>query len=350
MKRPSVNTQPVLPTLKSPIPQYSDEVCGGSYHIPVEIRMPYRGKDAYSKTLDPLAPYEIGSTAITTKEASDYIDSGNFPVAYDDFLKDLSEYVSAGRVSGKNKSAIITMVNRAKRYYDDAVRLKDYYERIRIDWRKPVPWGSYSLANSPSEFEEFCKDHDITEDFEDYFKNKPDKWRLLDPITGEHVGSYADLSNPDFFPVVTVSGAAFWTCPTWTRAALHANDKEVLARLVRAAVINLRCSQEGAHTVGIYNLNRRKTGMGFISADIPEGTATREYFAGPLPGAREARVVFPEDEGGPIIEEPPPEPEIDFDEGEAPVVEEPPKPTKKKKGGGGLLLVGAVAALVLLKK
>ncbi len=252
--------------------------------------MPYRGRDDFSKALDPIALYEIGTSI---QAASAYLEDNSFMSIFSGLAEDFDEYVESGAIDSANRTAISKFLERADKYYDEAQSLKGYYDYYSLDASRPVPWGGWSLANAPSH-PEICNGREGTD------------------ITGG-------------------GGDVIFHCPTSSEMDKHAADEVLLPKLLLAAVQNLRCAQEATYTVAFYNLNRAKAGKGFVSADIPSRITRKHRFR---PFA-------------------PPAAELDT-EAEAPVIEDPapekPPAKKKKKGISGFFLFSAVATLFLLKK
>jgi hypothetical protein len=260
MARPNVTSNPAVPTQKSPVPGYTGESCGSSFHFSLEVRKPYLGRDDYSKILEPIIEeLDIGNSADL---AVGLLENRNhFEDLLTEAYADLEQYSTAGKIDSANAAAIETILSRASKYFHEAAALNVHYEETHLDTSKPLPWGAWSL-DEPSFFPELC-----------------------DGKQGEVVGAFA--------------------CPTQAASEQHESDKAILPRLVGAAVRNLRCAQEAIHTVAIYNMNKAKAGMGSVSADIPV-RRTRQRHRRPL-GGRLDNLGGDADGEAPEIEPAPPE-------------------------------------------
>lgn len=296
MARPQFQA-PTFPNQKSPSEAGTGK-CGSSYHIQYEVRAPYKSADKYSNVL-PVAysGTEIGQNDI---EASlEEVSKEGFHSALKDAIKGaleiLQDYSKDGYIDDANRAVIIKMVNRANNYQSQAKEIRDWWET------KYQPDSAVAVYGWP-----------LTKD------NVQGCTSWAPNTGGVYVGGSGGATALEF------------TCPTTADRDLHDADRLAYQQLLYAAMLNARCAQEAAATVGTYNRNKEfleglSGGMGLAKAPpkkTPGGTITTK-----VPPTSE----HPED----------PEPEIDL---------EPETSKPKKKKDNTLLLAGAAGLGLLILK
>ena len=119
MEKPNVSQNPTVPTQESPAEP--GNVCGESWHYALRI---HEGRLA--RELEPLAAFEIAFSANDPSylaNVGEWVDSGDFGVAFSEVSGDFESMSAQGLIGTKNQNAISTMLERASRYYDEAVAM-----------------------------------------------------------------------------------------------------------------------------------------------------------------------------------------------------------------------------------
>jgi len=318
MPKPNI-PDPILPQQDSPSAALSNEKCGVNYHMPTEIRAPYKSTDKFTNML-PIAYAETGIGNQNPDISYPEVKKTKFRVALKDAIDGareiLKNYNDDGYIDDKNRTAINKIIQRAEDYIKYAEDLEDWWE--------------------------------------DGFRPDPDKpvfgWPLdVDTMPGCGVGIYAPYKG-QLEVSLPVQGKTMveFTCPSEDQAKEHRADRLRYAQLLFAAMVNARCAQEAAASVGTYYRNKE------FAESISGGMVLQPKQPGegpkPVPG-----IIIT---GMPGAGEPPATgepPSIDDEEpteadGEAPQIddEETAKPLKKKKKSNTLLIAGAAAAGLLI--
>jgi len=321
MDRPKIDFEIKHPKAKSPV-QGRDNPCGTSWHDQLEVRAPYKNTDKYLTVLPimmEMGPY------FTTKSTADHKGTepdleASLPSLVEQSVHNeikegidgaqewLDKYDDEGYIDSKNRSSIQGIINRARKYYDHARALQNYWK----DSYQPDP------------------------------SRGPRGW----PLQNEHFGSGCDYKvAPDEGGIFTFGpgGAETvnFTCPTQTALDQHNEDRLKYFKLLKAALVNARCAQEAAAAVGTYFRNKefydKQPGAGMSVKYAPKKKA--------IPKMGVAKLV-PETKP-----EPPPEPEPpvipEVDEEPEP---EPTAPAKKKKDNTMLIVGAAALGLLMLRK
>jgi len=293
MPRPEFSP-PILPSNKSPSSLHPGKDCGASWNMDFEIRVPYKSVDKYSDILPAIYSGDFGFGSDNAEDSFPPASSPEVKAALKKAIKGakeiLADYSGAGYIDAANKDVINTLIFRAEKYAREAKELWDWWdEHFQPDSEKPV-YG----------------------------------WSLVD-----------DRMTPclDWAPAKAgiMSGGTEieFTCPNLAHRDLHEGDRDVYATLIRAAMANIRCAQEAAAAVGIYNRNMEAY-EGAVGGGMKLSTSTKK----PSPGTRlSVSTVEPGDEPG---------------EEDEPVEEAATPTTAKKKKGNGALLLGAAALGLLM--
>lgn len=309
MARPKIDFEISYPKMKSPGKGREDETCGADWDINVEIRAPYKNVDKYLNVLPIIfAKYEALSG--TLSDSLPIMVSRDFQDALRDAIDGATEllfdYNNAGYMDSKNRSSIDAMIDKARKYFEYALALQNY-------------WESYSSDPGKG----------------------PVGWRLEDELARDGCEYKAAPEKGGIF-TMTKDGAKTvnFTCPTDTDKDHHESDRQTFFKLMEAAMRTCRCAQEAAAAVGSYFRNKEhydsQPGAGMGVQFAPKKAA-------PKMGVAQMMPIEPEEEPE---EEPPEIPEVEPEE-EPP----PPPPAKKKKKDNTLLIAGAAAlGLLMLKK
>jgi hypothetical protein len=285
---------PTFPSKNSPSKSGTGK-CGSSYHITYEVSSPYKSVQKYSDVL----PVAYGETSIghgDIDESLPAVMKDSFHSALKKAITGASEilhsYDKDGYIDDTNKAVIIKMINRAVSYMNDAKRIRDWWT------------GTYQPDSEVPVY----------------------GW----PLDEDNVRGCDEFAPAKGGVYVGGEGASVveFTCPTIEDKAWHDADKMSYQQLLYASILNARCAQEAAATVGIHNQNKefydsRPGGMGLAQAPAK---AVMGLASAPPPST-----------GDPDEQEPEPEQE-----------QEASKPKKKKDNT--LLIVGAAAAALLLFK
>lgn len=119
MAKPNVSQNPTVPTQESPAEP--GNVCGESWHYALRV---HQGRLA--RELEPLAPFEVGQSANDPSylaNVGEWVESGDFGVVFSEVSGDFESMSAQGLIGTKNQNAISTMLERASRYYDEAVAM-----------------------------------------------------------------------------------------------------------------------------------------------------------------------------------------------------------------------------------
>lgn len=298
MERPTFKA-PIFPSQDSPSESGSGK-CGSSYHIEYEVRSPYKSSDKYSNVL-PIAysGTEIGQNELEYSLPA--VSDAKFLSALAAAIQGASEifwnYYHDGFIDDTNKEVILQLISRAKQYQSQARTIRDWWE---TEYRPDSSEDVYG-------------------------------W----PLTADNVRGCNGFAPNKGGVLLAGSGGATsveFTCPTNADRDLHAKDGKTYQQFLYAAMLNARCAQEAAATVGTYNRNKEfleglSGGMGLAKAPpkkAPGGKITTEV---PPTGEQ------PEDS----------EPEIDPES-------EPEASKPKKKKDNTLLLAGAAGLGLLILK
>ena len=189
-----------------------------------EVRAPYKGVDKYSNVL----PVAYGKLEISESDLSKSMPEIS-KTAFKDALK--AAIQGAGEIAHGY---------RADGYIDDA--------------NNKVIWDLINLASKYSK-----QADEISKWWETEYSPDPDKeiygWSIQDekmrgcPYLAPNKGSlYMDIGN----------GAEMvdFTCPTEADKINHDKDRSAYQQLLLAALMNARCAQEAAATVGTYSRNK----------------------------------------------------------------------------------------------
>ena len=289
---------PVLPTRSSPSSTASSKTCGDSWSREYEARSPYKSVDKYVDILPPIfldPDLEFGSGSV--EDSFPIASSYELRKAVEEAIKGakeiLDDYKDNGYIDPANNTAIKKIIAQAETYRAQAYEMWNWWkDDFQPDVEKPVyGWPLADDRMTP------CLD-----------------WA---PATA---GVTIDL--PGQGPTIVE-----FRCPTITHRDDHKDGRDVFATMMRATVITIRCAQEAAATVGIYNRNKK-----LYEASVSGGMQLR---TGSI-------VSVSVDTGEPD----PGEPEGEMDE----PGEEATTTTKKKKSGGVLLLAAAGLGLLMMGK
>ena len=300
---------PVLPTRSSPSSTASSKTCGDSWSREYEARSPYKSVDKYVDILPPIfldPDLEFGSGSV--EDSFPIASSYELRKAVEEAIKGakeiLDDYKDNGYIDPANNTAIKKIIAQAETYRAQAYEMWNWWkDDFQPDVEKPVyGWPLADDRMTP------CLD-----------------WA---PATA---GVTIDL--PGQGPTIVE-----FRCPTITHRDDHKDGRDVFATMMRATVITIRCAQEAAATVGIYNRNKK-----LYEASVSGGMQLGKAKPRLKPGTRLSMGV-PSDGTvpGEEYEEEVEEPDVLL-EGETTI-------TKKKKGGGLLLLGAAGLGLLMLGK
>ena len=294
MERPNYNFEPKTPSTKSPIPGKTGDTCGIDWHLNIEVRVPYKHIDNFVNVL-PIIHQEYAAIDSDLSISLPILLGGEFQgklqAAVTGAREILNTYTDGGYMDTKNRNAILVMVNRAQSYLSKAKALQKYWDEYSSDPGKGPGWP-LSMATMGNGCE-----HEVA----------PKK------------GSIFTMSGGG--PAVVE-----FVCPTQQSKSNHSVDRAMFYKLMRAALYNCRCAQEGAASVGTYNRNKEV----FNSRASVGGVMQAPAAVKPKFGIMQATVG--------AGDEPDNEP-----------AEEPEAPKKKKDNT--LMLVGAAAiGLLMLKK
>jgi len=299
MPQPEFNP-PVLPTRNSPSSTAGSKTCGDSWSRQYEARSPYKSVDKYVDILPPIfldPDLEFGSG--DADDSFPIASSYELRKAVEEAIKGakeiLDDYKDNGYIDPANNTAIKKIIAQAEVYRAQAYEMWNWWkDDFQPDTEKPVyGWPLADDRMTP------CLD-----------------WA---PATA---GVTIDL--PGQGPTIIE-----FRCPTITHRAEHNTGRDVFATMMRATVITIRCAQEAAATVGIYNRNK-KLYESSISGGMKIGKA--------IPSGGIGSIVSVSVDTGETI---PGDPE-DMDDS---TTESTPK---KKKKGNGLLIAGAAGLGLLL--
>jgi len=298
---------PVLPTRSSPSSTASSKTCGDSWSREYEARSPYKSVDKYVDILPPIfldPDLEFGSGSV--EDSFPIASSYELRKAVEGAIKGakeiLDDYKDNGYIDPANNTAIKKIIAQAETYRAQAYEMWNWWkDDFQPDTEKPVyGWPLVDNRMAP------CTD-----------------WA---PAVA---GITVDL--PGQGPTLVE-----FRCPTITHRDDHKDGRDVFATMMRATVITIRCAQEAAATVGIYNRNK-KLYEASVSGGMQLGKAK--------PAGRTGSIVSVSVDTG---EPDPGEPEGEMDEpGEEATTT---TTTKKKKSGGVLLLAAAGLGLLMMGK
>ena len=300
MARPQFQA-PIFPNQDSPSDAGTGK-CGSSYHTQYEVRSPYKSTNKYSTTL----PVAYGETEIgigDIKDSLPAISKASFLSALKAAIQGASEilqdYGKDGFIDATNKAVIIELINRAVSYMNNARKIREWWE------------GKYQ---PDSEVEVYG-------------------WQL----TKDNVQGCNGFA-PEKGGVYNGNSVTEFTCPTTADRDLHDADRQAYQQLLYAAMLNARCAQEAAATVGIYNKNKKylesgSGGLGLATVVPPKKAPIGKLATGPVPPPTD----HPDDPGSPPADTVPP------DDATA-------TSTPKKKKDNTMLLVGAAGLGLLIMK
>jgi hypothetical protein len=293
MARP-VFSAPTFPSQKSPSEAGAGK-CGTSYHTQYEVRAPYKGANKYSTVL-PVAygKIEIGEGDI--KSSLPAVSKESFHLALSEAIKGASEilheYDKGGYIDDNNRAVILQLISRALKYQSQAKSIREWWE------------GSYQPDSGVDVY----------------------GW----PLTRDNVQGCNGFA-PDKGGVYTGNSVIEFTCPPAADKDLHDADGLAYQQLLYAAMLNARCAQEAAATVGIHNQNRESLeGSGGGIGGLASGPTKKK------PGGEITSEVPP-------VSEHPEGPEAD-------TVPDSAATGSKKKKDNTLLIVGAAGLGLLLMK
>ena len=283
---------PVFPSKDSPSKSGTGK-CGSSYHMTYSVHAPYKGVDKYSNNL-PVAysDTEIGVSDINASLPA--IIKGAFNSALKEAIKGASEilhsYDKDGYIDDTNKAVILQLISRANKYQTEARKIKEWWDGV------------------------YQPDPEVA-------------------VYGWGLNEESSHNCPGFAPtkggVYTGNTVIEFTCPTPADGDLHDADRIAYQQLLYAAMLNARCAQEAAATVGTHNRNKEffesiSGGMGLATAPPPKS-----------PGKTITT-------GGPPTSDHPEDPEVE--------PESEPAPKAKKKKDNTLLIAGAAGLGLLILK
>ncbi|MHC4431045.1 MAG: hypothetical protein ACYTBS_04325, partial [Planctomycetota bacterium] len=228
MPRPTYPS-PVFPTEDTPS-SIGSAKCGGDWHIPHEIRAPYKTTDKYVNVL-PAIYGDFGiqadkSNPGAVRSAVDKMTGSSFQTSLKNAVKGAKEllqnYYEDGYIDLTNRNAIRAMITRSETYIERAAAIRKWWEEsYRPDQDKPVygwPLQSENMNGCPGFY--------------------PTKGSVFTMVPGQ--GS------------TTVE----FNCPTLDDKQKHEDDAYAYQQFLYAALINIRCAQEAAAAVGTFNRNK----------------------------------------------------------------------------------------------
>lgn len=312
MPRPEFSS-PILPSIDSPS-SLSSGKCGSSWAVNSQVRAPYKSVDKYSDVLPAIYTADFGFGSDNVEDsfppASSPLMKSSLKKAIKGAKEILGDYDGDGYIDAANKTAIKLIIARAEKYADQAKELWDWWDKsYRPDPDQPIygwPLNADRMA--------MCS-----------------AWA---PGTSSLMVSLP-ISGPTEIE---------FTCPTKADGDNHDKDRDVYATLIRAAVFNIRCAQEAASAVGIYNRN-----IEVYKAAVGGGMKISSATPSVNPGSLLASVVpGPGDDPDEPGDEPGDDPDVPGDPDDPD--EATTTATKKKKGGGALLLGAVGLGLLMMGK
>jgi len=300
MERPQFSA-PVLPSMESPSSTSSSK-CGTNYHIPFEIRAPFKSTDKYSTTL-PIAWSETSIGSVNISDSLPVALKGSFHVALKAAIEGareiLGKFDDEGYIDTANRTKINQMLARSEEYIQRAKEIREWWdEQYRPDPDAPIYGWPLSEDNV-------------------------DGCQGFAPSKG---GAYVSLPGQGMTNIE-------FTCPTPEDAEKHDADRESYRGFLYAALVTARCAQEAAAAVGTFNRNKEYAEQLSGGMVLAQGAG-----GGSSPGKTLAT-------GNP----PKSRPEDPSEDGE-PEVEVTPESKPKKKKDNTLLMVGAAGLGFLLLK